>query len=79
MDMTPTLLGGSGEMYVDEEHIPFEWGGKTLYLRIEKPNDEDIEKLGIFELNSCIPDKALEISMVQGERKRSNYPQEYQL
>eukprot|EP00957_Ditylum_brightwellii_P001825 140938-Ditylum_brightwellii.AAC.1 len=52
VDLTPTPLGGSGEMYVDEEHIPFEWDNEKLFLKIQKPNEEDMEKLEIFELNS---------------------------
>eukprot|EP00957_Ditylum_brightwellii_P124221 9468730-Ditylum_brightwellii.AAC.1 len=69
MDLTPTMLGGSGELYVDEEHIPFEWDEEKLYLRIEKPNDKGMEKLAIFELNSCVPDKALEMSSVRSKKK----------
>eukprot|EP00957_Ditylum_brightwellii_P100655 7672083-Ditylum_brightwellii.AAC.2 len=37
VDLTPTLIEGSGEMYVDEEHIPFEWDDEKLFLRIQKP------------------------------------------
>ena len=69
MDLTPATLGGSGEMYVEEEHIPFEWDEEKLYLRIEMPNEEDMEKLEIFELNSRIPDKALENSSARRKKK----------
>eukprot|EP00957_Ditylum_brightwellii_P182348 13891678-Ditylum_brightwellii.AAC.1 len=69
MDRTPTALGGSGEMYVDEEHIPFEWDKEKLYLRIEKLNNEDMEKSEIFELNSHVPDKALNISSARRKKK----------
>eukprot|EP00957_Ditylum_brightwellii_P168546 12829174-Ditylum_brightwellii.AAC.1 len=69
MDMTPTALGGSGEIYVDEEHIPFEWDEEKLYLRIEKPNDEDMEKLEILKLNSHVPGRSLEISSARRKKK----------
>eukprot|EP00957_Ditylum_brightwellii_P133548 10182547-Ditylum_brightwellii.AAC.1 len=62
MDLTPATLGGSGEMYAEEEHIPFEWDEEKLCLRIEMPNEEDMEQLEIFELNSRVPDKALKNS-----------------
>eukprot|EP00957_Ditylum_brightwellii_P098225 7484278-Ditylum_brightwellii.AAC.1 len=69
MDLTPATLGGSREMYVEEEHILFEWDEEKLYLRIEMPNEEDMEKLRIFELNSPVPDKALENSSARRKKK----------
>eukprot|EP00957_Ditylum_brightwellii_P174704 13302921-Ditylum_brightwellii.AAC.1 len=33
------------------------------------PNEEDMEKLEIFELNSCVPDKALKKSSARRKKK----------
>eukprot|EP00957_Ditylum_brightwellii_P051687 3919197-Ditylum_brightwellii.AAC.1 len=68
MDLTPATLGGSEEMY-EEEHILFEWYEEKLYLRIEMPNEEDMEKLEIFELDSRVPDKALKNSSARRKKQ----------
>jgi hypothetical protein len=69
VDLTPTMLGGSDKMYVDVEHMSFEWNKEKLYLQIEKLNEEDMEQLEIFELNSNVPDKALELSSAKRKRQ----------
>eukprot|EP00957_Ditylum_brightwellii_P079707 6060399-Ditylum_brightwellii.AAC.1 len=69
IDLTPATLGGSVGMYVEEEHIPFEWDEDKLYLRIEMPNEEDMEKLEMLELNSRVPDKALKNSSARRKKK----------
>eukprot|EP00957_Ditylum_brightwellii_P158919 12095787-Ditylum_brightwellii.AAC.2 len=62
VDITPKPYGGNGEMEIDEENIPFEWDEEKLFLYIKKPNEEDMESLETFELNSPVPDKAFETS-----------------
>eukprot|EP00957_Ditylum_brightwellii_P144317 10994612-Ditylum_brightwellii.AAC.1 len=69
MDLTPTTLENSWEMYLNKEHIPFEWDEEKLCLRIEKLNDDDMEKTEIFELNSCVPNKAFEMSSARRKKK----------
>eukprot|EP00957_Ditylum_brightwellii_P134758 10273766-Ditylum_brightwellii.AAC.1 len=60
VDMVPKTLERNGAIYVDEEHIPFEWDEKKLFWTITKPNKEDLEGLEMFELNSLIHEMALE-------------------
>eukprot|EP00957_Ditylum_brightwellii_P092245 7022595-Ditylum_brightwellii.AAC.1 len=69
VDLNPTSLGGSSEMCVDEEHTLFEWDNKKSFLRTQKPNEEDMEKLETFELNSHVSDKALELSSMRRKKK----------
>ena len=52
---TPRNLGGDGGLYVDEEYLPFCWDNKNLYFSIDKPTEEDLEELDVFELNSPTP------------------------
>eukprot|EP00957_Ditylum_brightwellii_P202325 15329661-Ditylum_brightwellii.AAC.1 len=59
VDLVPKKLGGEGKICVDEECIPFEWDDKKLFWKISKPNEEDLESLEKFELNSPIHDMAL--------------------
>ena len=52
VDMTPMNLGGGGGLYVTEEYLSFWWDNEKLYYIIEKPNEEFLEELEIFEINS---------------------------
>eukprot|EP00957_Ditylum_brightwellii_P043020 3259076-Ditylum_brightwellii.AAC.2 len=69
VDLTPSTLGRFSKMYVNEEHIPFECDEEKLYLHIEKLNEEDMEKLEKFDLNSNVPDKALEMPSAWRKKK----------
>ena len=50
--MTPRNLIVDGDLYVDEEYIPFWCDNEKLYYNIEKPTEEGLEELDIFELSS---------------------------
>ena len=50
VDMTHINQVGVGCLYVDEGYIPFCWDNEKLYYNIQKPTEEDIEELDIFEL-----------------------------
>eukprot|EP00957_Ditylum_brightwellii_P053924 4085167-Ditylum_brightwellii.AAC.1 len=60
MDLTPRNLGGDRAMYVDEEYMPFDRDEDKLYLKIYKPNIGELGELEVFELNSPLPDMAVE-------------------
>ena len=34
VDMTPRNLGGDGDLYVDEEYLPFWWFNENIYYNI---------------------------------------------
>eukprot|EP00957_Ditylum_brightwellii_P131500 10029947-Ditylum_brightwellii.AAC.1 len=69
VDLTPKPYGGNGKIEIDKENIQFEWDEDKFFLHIENPNEEDMESLEIFELNSPVPDKAFETSQSQQQRK----------
>ena len=52
VDMKLRNMGDYGGLYVDKEYIPFLWDNKNIYYNIEKPTEEDLEELEIFDLNS---------------------------
>ena len=51
VDMTPSNMGGDGGLYFNEEYLPFWWDDENLYYNTEKPTEDDIEELEIFQLN----------------------------
>ena len=60
--MTISNMGGDGGLYVDEEYLPFWWDNENIYYNIEKPTEEDLEELEIFDLNSPTPNDYWETS-----------------
>ena len=50
VDMKHRNMVGDGSLYVDEEYPPFWQDNEKLYYNIQKPTEEDIEKLESFEL-----------------------------
>eukprot|EP00957_Ditylum_brightwellii_P063868 4846203-Ditylum_brightwellii.AAC.1 len=69
VDLVPKKLGGEGAIYIDEEHIPFEWDDEKFFWKTSKPNEEDLESLETFELNLPIHDMALETGTCHRKRK----------
>eukprot|EP00957_Ditylum_brightwellii_P172542 13135976-Ditylum_brightwellii.AAC.1 len=56
-------------MVLQEEEFPFEWDEEKLFIRISKPDEGDLEKLEIIELNSPIPDMTMEMNLIRREKK----------
>eukprot|EP00957_Ditylum_brightwellii_P116520 8887883-Ditylum_brightwellii.AAC.1 len=67
--MVPKTLGGDGAIYVHEEHLHFEWDEEKLFWTITKLNEEDMEGLETFELNSPIQEMVVETRTCQREKK----------
>ena len=55
VDMTPRNLGGDAGLYIEEEYLLFWWDNEKLYYNIKKNNEDDIEELERFEINSTTP------------------------
>eukprot|EP00957_Ditylum_brightwellii_P033175 2513714-Ditylum_brightwellii.AAC.1 len=70
IDLTPVCLGGTGSMVLQDEEFPFEWDEEKLFIRIPKPDEGDLEELEIIELNSPIPDMAMEMNSIRRGKKR---------
>eukprot|EP00957_Ditylum_brightwellii_P131290 10013147-Ditylum_brightwellii.AAC.1 len=49
--------------------MPFEWDDKKLFWKISRQNEEDLESLETFELNSPIHDMAMESSTCRRKKK----------
>eukprot|EP00957_Ditylum_brightwellii_P006696 508478-Ditylum_brightwellii.AAC.1 len=48
-----------------EEEFPFEWDKEILLIKVSKPDEGDLEELEIIELNSPIPDMAMEMNSIR--------------
>ena len=68
-DLTPVGLGGTGSMVLQDEEFPFEWDKEKLFIRISKPDEGDLEELEIIELNSPVPDMAMDMNSIRRGRK----------
>eukprot|EP00957_Ditylum_brightwellii_P151821 11560710-Ditylum_brightwellii.AAC.1 len=68
VEMVQKTLEGDGAIYVDEEHLLFEWDEEKIFWTITKPNEEDMEVLETFELNSPIHEMAVETGVCQRKR-----------
>eukprot|EP00957_Ditylum_brightwellii_P021484 1620573-Ditylum_brightwellii.AAC.1 len=49
--------------------MPFQWDDKKLFWKISKPNEEDLESLETFELNSPIHDMAMKTGTFRRKKK----------
>eukprot|EP00957_Ditylum_brightwellii_P055289 4190540-Ditylum_brightwellii.AAC.1 len=65
IDLTPVCSGGKGTMIIHDEEFPYEWDEKKLFIKISKPNEGDLEELEIIELNSPVPDMAVDMNLIR--------------
>ena len=70
IDMTPRNMSVDGGLYVDGGYLPFCWDNENLYYNTEKPTEEDLEELKIFELNSPTPNNIWGKSYQHGTEKK---------
>eukprot|EP00957_Ditylum_brightwellii_P041574 3149164-Ditylum_brightwellii.AAC.1 len=73
MDSTPVCLGGIGLMFLRDEEYPFEWDEEKLFVKISKPNEGNLEDLEIIQLNSPVPDMAMDMNLIKRGKKGRVY------
>ena len=54
IDMVPTKYGGLGEMTVDGDFIPFDFDNEKLFIKIQKPTQEEMDVYDWYELTSPV-------------------------
>ena len=69
VDISPTIYGGKKGMTIEGEHIPWEYDHEKLYLKIYRPNNNDIETLDTYEVTSPNVYHATEEEMVHITKK----------
>eukprot|EP00957_Ditylum_brightwellii_P162721 12391937-Ditylum_brightwellii.AAC.1 len=68
-DLTHVCLGGAGSMVLQDEEYPFKWDGEKLVTKISKLNEGDLEDLKIIELDSPVPDMAMDMNSIRRGKK----------